>query len=279
MYKKSHKLEKKYIILIILLLITIFLGFAIKIVKDNRKLSPLEKLIKDSVLFTSKVVYLPINFVTNGISRIKEQNNMYEKYKELEKNANEVDKISAKNDELNREIKQMKELLELNHTLDADSYLNATVINRNLDFFNNIITIDKGENNGVKKDMAVIVSKGLVGRVVKTSNFNSTIKMITSSDMNNKISVKIKLTNKYIYGLLTNKNKKLLIEGIDTNDEIPLNAIVTTTGLGGIFPSGVLVGKVKSITKDNFDLASAVEIESLVDFDDISFVTILKRPK
>ena len=64
---------------------------------------------------------------------------------------------------------------------------------------------------------------------------------------------------------------------LDTNVEIKKDSIITTTGLGGIFPSGIYVGKVAEISKDTFDLATTVLVKSDVDFNDISFVTVLKR--
>ena len=67
------------------------------------------------------------------------------------------------------------------------------------------------------------------------------------------------------------------VYGIDTNEEIIDESIVTTTGLGGVFPSGILVGKVVGVTKDNFDLATTVLVKSEIDFNDINFVTVLKR--
>ena len=278
MYKKRKKLEKKYVVLIVILIVVVFIGFAVKIVNTERNLTFFEKIIKDSVLFVNKIVYAPISFMSDKIDEIKDKNNLYEKYQELEKDREKIERLKALNDELERENNEMKDLLELNKSLSENSYLNASVINRNLDYFSNTLTINKGENNGVKIGMAVVTSKGLIGKIVSTSNFNSTVNLLTSNDINNKISVKIKNDDKYIYGLLSGFNDGcLIIEGIDTNEEIIKDSVVTTTGLGGIFPSGIYVGKIDSITKDNFDLSTTVLVKSDVDFDDISFVTILKR--
>lgn len=280
MYRKRKKIEKKYAILIGILIIAIFVGFSVKIISTERNLTFAEKIIKDSVLFVNKIVYAPISFVSNKIDEIKDKNNLYEKYKKLKEEKDEIEKINALNEELLRENEQMKELLEINKSLVENSYLNANVINRNLNYFSNTLTIDKGENNNIEVGMAVVTSKGLIGKITSTSNFNSTVKLLTSNDINNKISVKINNNNKYIYGLLSGyKDGYLIIEGIDTNDEIIIDSTVTTTGLGGIFPSGIYVGKVDSITKDNFDLATTVLVKSDVNFDDVSFVTVLKRVK
>ena len=128
--------------------------------------------------------------------------------------------------------------------------------------------------------MPVIVSEGLIGKVTKVTNFNSTVKLITSDDVNNKTSVKIKVGEKFVYGLLSGydqQKKTFIVEGISDNIEIPEGSLVTTTGMGDSFPSGIVVGKVKQVTTDNFDLAKTVEVTSSVDYDDLSFVTILKR--
>ena len=53
--------------------------------------------------------------------------------------------------------------------------------------------------------------------------------------------------------------------------------MVTTSGLGENIPAGIIVGYVKGVTSDNFDLARVVEVESKVNFDALSYVIVLKR--
>lgn len=279
MYRKN-RLEKKYMILIVVVITAIILGMITNIVRSKRELSPIEKSMKDTVLLVHKIVYAPVKFVKDKVREYQEKQDLYEKYKELEKKVKETDLINAERLELKKELEDMKKVLDLNHVLGESSYLNATVVNRNLGYWYNTITIDKGEKNGVEKDMAVIVSEGLVGKVVKTTSFNSTVKLLTSDDANNKISVKIQVEDDFIYGLLSGydkKNRTFAIEGISSNKKIPKGSLVTTTGMGDIFPSGIVIGKVKSIKTDNFDLAKTVIVEGSVDFDDLNYVTVLKR--
>ena len=279
MYRKN-RLEKKYMILIVVVITAIILGMITNIVRSKRELSPIEKSMKDTVLLVHKIVYAPVKFVKDKVREYQEKQDLYEKYKELEKKVKETDLINAERLELKKELEDMKKVLDLNHVLGESSYLNATVVNRNLGYWYNTITIDKGEKNGVEKDMAVNVSEGLVGKVVKTTSFNSTVKLLTSDDANNKISVKIQVEDDFIYGLLSGydkKNRTFAIEGISSNKKIPKGSLVTTTGMGDIFPSGIVIGKVKSIKTDNFDLAKTVIVEGSVDFDDLNYVTVLKR--
>ena len=277
MYKKKKKIERKYVILTGIISISIFIFLSIKIV-NRKSISLPEKVIKDSVLFVSKIVYTPISYISSNIKKDKEKNNIYEKYEELLQSVNEIDSLKAYNSELEKEIKELKKIVDINNTLSEKSYLNATVINRNLEFFSNTLTIDKGSNNGILDGLAVTFNGSLIGKITKVSNFNSVVKLITVEDSNNKISVKINNNDTYIYGLISGyKDGCLLISGIDTNEEIIDESIVTTTGLGGVFPSGILVGKVVGVTKDNFDLATTVLVKSEIDFNDINFVTVLKR--
>ncbi len=279
MYEKKT-INKKYIILIAVFVVALVLGITNAIIMNKEDLSPIEKAMKDSTLAVTKILYKPVEFIKDKMKEHSEKQNLYEKYKELEKKVKETDLIQSEKEELEREVKNLKKTLELNQTLSESSYLNATVVNRNLGYWYNTITIDKGSYNGVEKDMPVIVSEGLIGKVTKVTNFNSTVKLITSDDVNNKTSVKIKVGDKFVYGLLSGYDKQkrtFIVEGISDNTEIPKDSVVTTTGMGDAFPSGIVVGKVKRVTTDNFDLAKTVEVTSSVDYDDLSFVTILKR--
>lgn len=279
MYEKKT-INKKYIILIAVFVVALVLGITNAIIMNKENLSPFEKSIKDATLAVTKILYKPVDFVKDKMKEHSEKQDLYEKYKELEKKVKETDLIQSEKEELEREVENLKKTLELNQTLSESSYLNATVVNRNLGYWYNTITIDKGSYNGVEKDMPVIVSEGLIGKVTKVTNFNSTVKLITSDDVNNKTSVKIKVGDKFVYGLLSGYDKQkrtFIVEGISDNTEIPKDSVVTTTGMGDSFPSGIVVGKVKRVTTDNFDLAKTVEVTSNVDYDDLSFVTILKR--
>lgn len=272
MYKKKQ-VDYKQIIVIFIVFIVFIIGITYILNKEDRKLTYFEKVIKDTSLAIVRIFKAPITAVSNKMTD-KEQ-------KELLEKAASVDSLQAKYDEANKEIKELKELVDLNSTLSENSYLNATVISRNVGYFNNNLIIDKGSKNGIEVGMAVITKNGLIGKITSTSNFNSTVKLITSQDANDKISIKIKVDDdEYVYGLLVGYNEKknvFIIEGISENTEIPKDSLVTTSGLGNSFPSGILVGKVVNTSKDNFDLARTVEVKSMQKFSGFGYVTILKK--
>ena len=141
--------------------------------------------------------------------------------------------------------------------------MNASVISRNVGYWFNTITINKGSYSGISKDMVVINSKGLIGRVIKTTSFTSDVRLITTSDTNNKISVHVSNGSDDLYGLINSYNYNdnyLEVEGISNTKNVSIGDKVYTSGLGGIFPSGILIGEVSEITTDSYDLAKIIKV-------------------
>ena len=186
----------------------------------------------------------------------------------------------SKEKTLSEEIEELKGLLNLKEILSNYEIVNATVINRNMTNFYNTFIIDKGYSDGVDINDTVVNKDGLIGKIIKLSNHTSVVKMITSSNLYDMFSVAIELDSGKSYGILSNydyESNSFLIEGIDELNKIKEGSLVTTTGLGEKFPSGLVIGKVVRISKDNYDLAYVLKVESSVNFDDFHYVSILNQ--
>ena len=280
MYRKKQKEKRNKIIIICILIFCLIIGFIVNIVVTDRNLTIFEKTIKDSILTVQKVFSFPINFITNKINTNNEKNKMYEKYLELENQVKENEKYKVENEELKKQLEDMKKLLDINETIAEYTFLNANVISRNLDYWSDTLVINKGEHDGITKDMPVVIGTNLIGKVISTTTFNSTVRLITATDVVDKISIKIKNNDSYVYGILSGYNKEnntYTIEGISQSIKIENGSIVTTTGMGDIFPAGIVIGKITGINTDNFDLSNVLEMQSDVDFDNINYVTVLRR--
>ncbi len=272
--------NKKYIILIILVVVGILVVVTTIAVKENRKLNFFEKAIKDSTTFVTGTIYKPIGFIKDKIKENDEKNKIYKQYKKLKEKADKAKVLEARIKELEGEIDNLKKSLDLNQTITDYKKINASVVNRNVGAWYNTVNINKGSKAGIKEGYAVITDKGLIGKVVSVSNFTSTVKLLSTDEVINKISVKIEVDDKSIYGLLSyydKKNNAYIVEGISDNTEIKNGSKVVTTGLTDAFPTGILIGEVKNVTKDRYQLAKAVEVTPSIDFDDIDIVTVLDR--
>lgn len=281
MHKKSkNRLEIKYIILIVIGVIILLLSIYAYIIKDKRELNKAEQILKDGVLLVENIVLFPFRYVTNEVIEYINLKNVYEENKVLKQNLDRYDLIYSQNQELKKQIEELKEITGIDYVLTDYEYLNASVINRNLGYWFDTVTINKGSKDGIKKNMAVITSKGLIGKITKTTPNNSEIKLITSSNSNNRISVIIDNNGQQSYGILSGYDEKknlLTVEGISDNKEIPKDSIAYTSGLNDLFPAGIRVGIVKEVKKDNYGLSKIVYIEPASDIGKLSLVTVLKR--
>ena len=280
MFRNRKKIEGKYIVIIIVILIILALAIYVKTLKEDRKLNIVESLIKDSVIFVEKIILTPFNYVGNLIDDFVELRNVQEENDKLKTSIERVDAIETENIELRREIDALKKELNIDYVLTDYDYLNATVISRNIGYWYNTLTIDKGTNNGISEGMVVVNSTGLIGKIIKTTTFTSEVRLITTSDTNNKISVSISDGNGKINGLINRydyENNFLEIEGISNTEEVKVGDYVYTSGLGGVFPSGILIGTVESITTDEYDLAKIINVKPSINSNDINYVSVLKR--
>jgi len=277
---RRKKLQLRYIVLIILIVIILFLVIFSYTLKTDRKLNKAESLIKDVIVFTQKLVYYPLDFVASKVNEFSSLKDVKKENDILDTEVDRIEAIETENIELRRQIDELKEELNIDYVLTDYEYLNATVISRNVGYWYNTITINKGTYNGVTTDMVVINAKGLIGRVIKTTTFTSDVRLLTTSDTNNKISVMISDGNTHIYGLINkyDYNKKILeVEGVSNTLAVNVGDKVYTSGMGGVFPSGILIGTVTEITTDEYDLSKIINVEPSADFQDINFVSILKR--
>ena len=277
---RRRNLKTKHILIIIIIIVIIILAIFSFTLKEDKQPNKFESLIKDTVTSVSKVVSYPFKWVFNKIDDYKELVNIREKYQDILPEVDRIDSLMSENAELRKQLESMKEELDIDYTINEYDFLNATVISRNISYWYNTITIDKGSYNGVEVDMVVVNSQGLIGKIVSTTTFTSEVKLLTTSDTNNKISVAISSNNKKLYGLIKEynyNNNYLEVEGISNTESVSIGDLVYTSGLGGVFPSGILIGKVSKIETDEYDLAKIINVSPIADFDDINYVAILKR--
>ena len=280
MNRKRKKIELRYVVLVAVIAIIILVVVLSYALKTDKKLNTFESIIRDATVEIQKIFYTPFLGLDKMISDYTGLRNVLKENEILKSNVEKVDSLEAENEELKQQIKKLKDELNVEHVLNDYDYLNATVINRNsVNWYNNL-TIDKGSNNGIKEGMVVINSTGVIGKTTNVSTFSSDVRLITTTDTNNKISVSIISDGKKLTGVINEYDYKtgyLEVEGISNTDKVSVGDMVYTSGLGGVFPSGILIGKVSQVTTDVYDLAKIINVSPSADFEDINYVTVLKR--
>lgn len=261
MKKKYLIKNKKILISVIILVIIILLFISLNL---NRNIYVGENILKDIAISAEKIIMYPFTNLNKEKEKIQTESYL------IQKNVNSS---------LEQEISELKDILELNKTLTEYEGVNATVLSRNKSYWFNTITIDKGKKQGLKKNMAVITKQGLIGKITKVSNNSSEIKLITSDDINFKVSVSIKTNDTDNYAILNgyDKDTKLIkATGIDKTTEINEGDTVVTSGLGELFPSGIYIGTVAKIESDKYNLSKNIYIKTEQNFRNIHYITVLK---
>ena len=277
--KKRKNLKNRRLFLVILIVVVVSAVLFYTIKKD-RSLNTFEAFTKDIVVEVQKIFYKPINGFSNMIEEFTSLKEVKKENQILKSNVEKMEATEAENIELKQEIERLKGELNIEHVLTDYDYLNATVISRNSFYWYNMLTIDKGSHNGIKEGMVVINSTGLIGKITNVSTFSSDVKLITTNDTNNKISVTVTNGDTKLTGIINGYDYKkglLTVEGISNTATVNNGDYVYTSGLGGVFPSGILIGKVEGITTDVYDLSKIINVKPSAKFDDINFVTVLKR--
>ena len=280
MNKKKKKIEFRYVLLIGFVFVIVLVAVLAYSLKSEKKLNTFESIVKDSIVEIQKVLYTPFKGLGNMISDYNNLRNVMKENKILKSNVEKYESVEAENEELKQEIKQLKDELNIEHVLSDYDYLNATVISRNSTSWYNVLTIDKGSNNGISEGMVVINSTGVIGKTTNVSTFSCDVRLITTTDTNNKISVTIVSDGKRLTGVINKYDYNtgyLEVEGISNTDKVSIGDVVYTSGLGGVFPSGILIGKVSEITTDVYDLSKIINVTPSANFEDINYVTVLKR--
>lgn len=245
-------------------------------IMKRRKKNKLKKIINNKYLYLGVFLFLiVISYLT-----ITDNINIEKYFRDVlfypAKYISSVSFVDDVNGELEKENADLRRMLDVKESLSSYDIIYSVVIERNNSYWNNSVTINKGSLDGIEKGMAVVDYKGLVGTVEKVNSNNSLIKLITSSDKYNNVSVKI-LGNKEINKLLKISNNKFIIEGINKNIELKVGDKVVTNGLSNKFPSGITVGEISSIDSDFYNVSNIATVSISADIDNMRFVAVLKR--
>ncbi|MDD3875636.1 MAG: rod shape-determining protein MreC [Bacteroidales bacterium] len=153
-------------------------------------------------------------------------------------------------------------------------YIDAKVINNSVNRRKNYITLNKGSRSGIRKDMGVIDSDGVVGIITDVSpNFAVAISVL---NIDTKISTKFKNNNHM--GSLSWKGtnyRTAKLEDIPLHVVFNLGDTIITSGYSSIFPEGVMVGCVKEFSYDPSESFYNIDVELSVDFNKLSYVYVV----
>ncbi|MCH6266701.1 MULTISPECIES: rod shape-determining protein MreC [Neobacillus] len=270
-------LNKRLIILLVSIIVLVALiGFSLR---ERSKLTWPEQFVKDSTGWVQSLVSRPAQYVAGFFENLQDLQDTYDENKELKSRVEKIASLEAEVQELKKDNKELRDVLDEKKTLRDLEPMPATVIGRNPDRWHEMIIINKGKLDGIKKNMAVVTATGLIGKVKNVTQFSSTVQLLSAMDPKNRISAVIQGETE-VYGFVQgfdDKQKMLLVKAIPSGAKVEKGQTVITSGMGGVFPKGLMIGKVEEVKPDQYGLNQTALVKPGADFYDIENVMVIKR--
>ncbi|WP_409297446.1 rod shape-determining protein MreC [Peribacillus sp. SCS-26] len=270
-------LNKRLIVLLVSIIILVALiGFS---VREREKLSWPERFLKDTTGFIQNIFHQPVQYAAGFFDNVNDLENTYQENKRLKTRLDEYVKLKTKVQDLEKENTELRDILDKKESLREFDPIQATVIARNPDMWHEKVIINRGKKHGIEKNMAVMTSKGLIGKIKNTTEFTSTVQLLSSMDPKNRISVSIPGKGP-IYGFIEGfdqKDRLLLMKKIPYDEKIKKGSEVVTSGMGGVFPKGLPVGKVEKVESDQYGLTQVAYVKPAAELYDVNHLIVVKR--
>lgn len=195
------------------------------------------------------------------------------------------ERLAAENASLRKQVQRLSSLQEKYpavrpDTVDAPAYVftSAKVINNSVNKQYNYITLNKGSRQGIKPDMGIICSEGVVGVITNVSpNYSTGLSLL-----NKKFGVSAQINkNKYSGSLMWDGEQYNTadLKEIPFNVEVSVGDTVVTSSHSGIFPEGIMIG---TITKR--DIATGtnfynIKVELSTNFKTLKYIEVIQNTK
>ncbi|MGC4022859.1 MAG: rod shape-determining protein MreC [Cyclobacteriaceae bacterium] len=155
------------------------------------------------------------------------------------------------------------------------SYVNAKVVNNTTRFYKNFITIDQGYNSGIKPEMAVINSLGVVGKVKSVSeNYSVVISLLNIDDQ---VSSLNKRTGHFGTVQWSGTDPSVVdLKYIPRHVSLKVGDSIVTSGYNAIFPQGIFIGTIKEYNLRDEALFYDIKVQLGQDFGRLNFVEVVK---
>lgn len=245
----------------------------------NGKGSTIKGLVYDPVVMLKYSIFeYPVQTVKNWMEDLDNLWAVYEDNKWLRQELSKVDQKDALIESYQKEIAELKGLM--GQTVDKKFLKKyATIINRNPETYSNQITLNIGTKDGVSLDNAVISNSGLIGKIIEVNEDTSRVRLLTSQDQLSKVSVQIHVNeNESIQGYLEQydfKKGAFVVRLFTNTDVVKVDQNVTTSGVGGVFPNGLFVGKVFMIDELLNENGRILYVTPAADFSSFQYVAVM----
>lgn len=179
----------------------------------------------------------------------------------------QLEQLRSQNESLRSRVAQLEEARLENERLQAlldvaqsqeSSSVAAHVIGRPTNSWEGILIIDKGTSDGVAVGMPVVSARGLLGQTVSVSSNSARVRLITDQRSGVASMVQRTRAQGVTRGTLSGQ---LSLDFVSVKTTVKAGDAVITSGLGGVYPKGLVVGEVSAVNKQSNALYQEISVE------------------
>ena len=175
---------------------------------------------------------------------------------ELREQNAELRQLVAQTEEYRQEVDRLQGLLDLRDSSGAEG-VGGRIIGRNTDAWNQTVTIDVGSSSGVSSGLTVMGPTGVIGQVVSTTDATATVRLLSDPQSGAAALIQSSRAEGVVRGSL---DGLLYLENVDSDVQVSVGDVVLTSGLGGSYTRGLLIGTVVKVEGNQGDATRRIVV-------------------
>lgn len=227
------------------------------------------------------LIQYPLSSIGNAVNDFANLWHAYDDNEYLSKQlAEQKNYQTAYEDERNKN-KQLEGLLEMKGGFGDAKTISVSVLERSSDSWLQTVTISAGKKQGVEKNMLVVTSDGAIGLVESVQTMTSIVQLLTSQHLSNDIAIKMSLEDgTSVEGVLQSydtEKKAYRVSLFDNDAIVTKGQKVATSGKGGNYPSGILIGEVKDVSLNDDSIISTVYVSPVSNMKSFDYCLVIGK--
>jgi rod shape-determining protein MreC len=218
-----------------------------------------------------KTVSWVISFPENTLNALRELRTLRQEVSRLQLENQSLELELSNHKSVEAELARLRNVLQLKSKLPRKAKI-ARIIAHDPSTWNQSFIVDIGARDGVQVDSPVISEQGIVGRVLEVTQDNARVLMLLDTDS----SVAGIDERSRVTGIAIGMGRNQLKYGyVSAGEDVQKDDVIVSSGLGGIFPRGYVIGTVTDKEDSKDGLTAEIELAPAVDFAALDYVFIL----
>lgn len=265
--------------ILIIFVIGLFLAIYILFIQPKNNIDSSSNNILTSIKQT--LVDSPINWLKNTFYLMFNSNNLLLENQQLKQEILSVESYKVALEKKEQEVVRLQQQLNLKQSLSNYKAISSQIIQRQSRYFLQKVKIDVGKKDGVIENNIVINGQGVLGIIDSVEDDYSNVNLLVNNQNPVQLSIKIMTKNKQqvdaILDYYDMKKKSYKITLLENNQSVNVDDYIVTSGLSHQVPSGLLIGKINEVVKDETSLSLILYATPSVNFSQLDYVMVVTK--